>query len=169
MTPDEGAEILRSSCKEQIRYLRSRLRMDTEPWKHRIVAPSLTGDPVTISVILTLDEGTHASGWWRNSEYDRCQHLSMCAIDPTGKGYLEMPEIDRRAWPRAIFGSRHTMTWWEPAAEKNDAYRNAPASAYTHHVRLFLDRRWVAIIPKGEVYTLIPWEQGDSPAKVFRT
>lgn len=128
---------------------------------HRLAAE------VQISLIYSFDHGPHASGWWRNSDYDRCFHLSFAALN--GSAYVDMPEIDRRAWPRAFFGDNVAMAWWEPPAAEGDPYRNAPASRYTHHVRLFIDRATGRpIVPAGEVYTLKPWPEGDSPEKVYR-
>lgn len=132
----------------------------------RWVSPSVTGLPITISILASHDEGTHVSGWWRNSDYDRCWHLSLCAM--VGYEYLDLPEADRRAWGRAVFGKHLAIAWIEPPASKLDPYRNAPASAYTTHIRVFLDREGHPIKPEGEVYTLKPWADGTSPEKVFR-
>ena len=133
----------------------------------RWVSPSVTGDPALIvSIIASHDEGTHVSGWWRNSDYDRCWHLSLCAMD--GARYVDLPEADRRAWGFAVFGKHLRIAWIEPPASKLDIHRDAPASAYTTHVRVFLDRDGHPIKPEGEVYTLKPWADGSSPEKVFR-
>lgn len=136
--------------------------------QRRWVRPSVTREPgLTVSLIASHDQGTHASGWWRNSDYDRCWHLSICAIH--GGMYADLPDVDLRAWSRGVFGKHLTLAWIEPPASKLDLYRTAAASAYTTHVRVFLDRQGHPIQPEGEVYTLKPWIEGDSPAKVFRT
>lgn len=133
----------------------------------RWTAPSVTNDPeLMISVIASHDQGTHASGWWRNSDYDRCWHLSLVAIAGLAK-YADLPEADLRAWGRAVFGQHIKISWTEPPASVLDIYRDAPASAYTTHIRVFLDREGNPIQPEGEVYTLKPWSEG-SPDKVFR-
>ena len=135
----------------------------------RWTVPSLTREPgLTVSIIASHDQGTHASGWWRNSDYDRCWHLSLCAIHNIG-GYADLPERDLKACSGTIFARHLTKAWIEPPASKLDIYRNAAASAYTTHVRVFLDREGHPIQPEGEVYTLKPWAEGDSPEKVFRS
>lgn len=137
--------------------------------QRRWVAPSVTGEPgLVVSVIASHDQGTHASGWWRNSDYDRCWHLSMCA-QHHADGLVDLPAADLRAWAEGVYGRHLAIAWTEPPASKIDVHRNAPASPYTTHVRVFLDREGNPIQPEGEVYTLKPWVQGDSPAKVFRS
>jgi hypothetical protein len=118
------------------------------------------------SVLFTFDLGAHASGWWRNSDYERCWHLSLCAL--TRSGPVEMPAVDRRAWPRFVFGQQLPKAWIEPPAGQFDPHRNAPASRFTTHVRLFVDQEDRPILPEGEVYTLKPYADGSSPEKVFR-
>lgn len=133
----------------------------------RWLVSSVTREPgLTISLIASHDQGTHASGWWRNSDYDRCWHLSLVAM--ADGAYADLPRPDLDAWGRAIFGQHLAKAWIEPPASKLDAYRHAPASAYTTHIRVFLDRNGRPIQPEGEVYTLKPWAEGDSPEKVFR-
>lgn len=139
----------------------------------RWIQPSLTREPgLTVSIIASHDQGTHASGWWRNSEYDRCWHLSLAALahdSSMGVGYADLPDLDRRAWAKAVFREHLAISWTEPPASKLDIYRSAAASPYTTHIRVFLDRQGRPIKPTGEVYTLLPWAEGDSPAKVFRS
>jgi len=149
-----------------------RSHLATQGDQRRWVAPSSTGDPsVTISLIASEDRGTHASGWWRNSDYDRCWHLSLCAMENRGAlraQFADLPPADRTYWPRAVFGSHLDLAWIEPPASKLDPHRHAPASAYTTHVRVFLDQGGHPIRPEGEVYTLKPWTDGTSPEKVHR-
>lgn len=123
-------------------------------------------------VMLTLDVGTHASGWWRNSDYDRCLHLSIShPVVLAGHVLrLEAATLDEvRAWARAAFPDHYRMTWTEPPASLFDQDvlldRRRPG---VWHVRLFLDRQNRPIQPEGEVYNLKPWAEGDSPEKVFR-
>jgi hypothetical protein len=118
------------------------------------------------SVLLTFDVGYHASGWWRNSQYDRCWHLSLCIATRTS---LETPELfEAQGIARAFFGEDVRLGWVEPPASAFDAYRTAPASRHTYHIRVFVDRTGKAIQPQGEVYDLVPFEDGTSPLKVFR-
>lgn len=122
---------------------------------------------VIVSVGLTHDLGTHASGWWRNSDYDECLHLSLCGIAP-GE-WADLDDVEIRGWARAVFGSDLHKTWTEPPAAEGDAHRTYPTSRRTTHVRLYLDREGQPIIPRDEVYTLRPWDDGTSPEKVFRS
>lgn len=136
---------------------------------HRAVVPSITDDQLLISLILTLDRGAHASGWWRNSQYEACYHLSLAAqTRGTRPALAEVPTIERRAWAFAIFGEHATKAWNEPPAGEHDPHRSAPASRHTWHTRLFLDQQMRPIIPTGEVYTLIPFDDGSSPEKIHR-
>jgi hypothetical protein len=137
-----------------------------------------------ISILLTFDVGHHASGWWRNSGYDQCWHVSLCVVKET---LLEIPgetvrgpdgriaafetptQGDLRTIAEAIFGADVRKAWIEPPAGSFDPYRNKPQSRHAYHVRVFVDRRTGAsIVPQGEVYDLKPWSEGDSPEKVHR-
>lgn len=137
--------------------------------RHRSIAPSLVDQDLRISLMLTLDRGAHASGWWRNSQYETCLHLSTVALTKErSPQYAEVPEVERRAWVFAIFGEDAPKCWNEPPAAEHDEYRCAPASRHTWHTRLFLDQQMRPIQPTGEVYTLVPFDDGTSPEKVFR-
>lgn len=137
-----------------------------EPQRHRAILRAVTEQMLKVSVILTHDIGTHESAWWRNSDMNECIHLSLVGQYP---GELtDLPEVERRAWGLAVFGPEIRKTWWEPPADAGDPYRDAPASRYTHHLRLFLDRQGHPIVPQGEVYSLVPWDDGTSPEKIYR-
>jgi len=156
----------------QIVTLQACARLD--PWNgqssisqaHRLVVRSRVDHDQTVSILYTLDRGAHASGWWRNSEYETCFHLSIVGMH-AGK-YSQVADVERRAWAIAIFGEQVSKCWNEPPADSTDRYRTAPASVATWHTRLFVDQQLRPIIPRGEVYTLIPFEDGTSPEKVFR-
>lgn len=119
------------------------------------------------SVLLTFDVGYHASGWWKNSQYDRCWHLSVAIATRTA---LETPELSEvQALARLCFGEDAHLGWMEPPASVFDAYRNSNASRHTYHVRVFVDKiTGQAIHPTGEVYDLVPFDDGTSPVKVYR-
>lgn len=137
--------------------------------RSRFLVGSLTDLQLRLSLILTFDHGAHASGWWRNSEYETCWHLSMCAITRTNPvEFAEVPTIERRAWAFALFGEDATKCWNEPPAGARDRYRTAPQSRHTWHTRLFVDQAGRPIVPTGEVYTLVPFDDGTSPDKIFR-
>lgn len=176
MDIDAIAQSLRFRYGGVISQLKARAR--ATPWDgrasisaaHRFIAASWSHpEEVNVSILFTFDYGAHSSGWWRNSDYERCWHLSLAGMNATLDAYEDLPDEDRRAWPRAFFGGQSRMAWWEPPAHEGDPYRSAAASRSTHHVRLFVDRTTgQPIIPTGEVYTLKPWSEGDSPEKVFR-
>lgn len=66
--------------------------------EHKDRAPSLTDPDLRISLIFTLDHGAHASGWWRNSQYETCLHLSIAALTKERSPQIvEAPAIERRA------------------------------------------------------------------------
>lgn len=158
---------------------RLRRRAVEDPWDgrevpqaHRITARSVLDPDVGVSLLLTYDRGYHASGWWRNSQYDTCWHASLVCLDLTGPRPVHTDPVDRvvRAWMHALFGEWMRHAWIEPPAAPGDPHRNAPASKYATHVRIFTDRGPLRpITPVGEVYHLLPWDDGTSPAKVFRT
>lgn len=153
--------------------LRERAR--ARPWDgqgvpargHQMIISSPEDPEKTLSVLLTFDVGYHASGWWRNSDYDRCWHLSMVVVTPWG---FETPtRAELEAVASAIFGPDLQKAWIEPPASAFDAHRTAAPSRHTYHVRVFVDRRTgEAIVPRGEVYDLVPWPEGDSPQEVYR-
>lgn len=146
--------------------------------RHKLQVDSyLDWGDLVVSILLTFDKGPHSSGWWRNSEYNQCWHVSIVGIRPPESRLLvnqtpkfeEVPQAERRAWCRVIFGDEDVKKAWnEPPASALDAYRDAPASSSTWHTRVFVDRDGHSIIPQGEVYSLVPWDDGSSPEKVFR-
>ena len=94
---------------------------------NRATFPAISDRELRVSVIVSDDQGTHASGWWRNSEYDRCLHLSVVGMDARQTAYEDLPEADRRAIAAVVFGDDLTKTWTEPPATRLDPYRTAPA------------------------------------------
>ena len=131
--------------------------------EHVALVRSLTEER-PVRLMLTFDQGAHASGWWRNSDYDRCMHLSLSW--PRRIGGPEAPtDKEVRAWAKAFFGRDVVKTWTEPSASVFDIHGRLPGVV---HVRLFLDKDNRPIQPEGEVYTLKPWADGTSPEKVFR-
>lgn len=120
-------------------------------------------------MLYSFDIGTHDSGWWANSEYNACKHLSIVGITREACfNYENISDVELRAWARVWFGSDVSKAWNEPPASKYDEYRNAAASSHANHIRVFVDRKGNAIIPEGEVYTLKPFDDGSSPDKIFR-
>lgn len=130
-------------------------------------------------LLLSLDTHYHRSGWFANSDYEQCLHLSIShprpdrlKVYPAGLGNLDAPRVggdieaptddEVRAWGRVFFRHRAPMTWLEPPVGPLDPYR-APGVA---HLRLYLDQAGQPMVPRGEVYHLRPFADGSSPAKV---
>jgi len=111
---------------------------------HRLVPDGLE---LVASLTFTRDAGMHTSGWWKNPEYQRCEHLSLCFRDRTGKH--ESHQRGRgRAWATAFFGEHTHKLWVEPP------FSEAGKQADVYHYRLFLAPDWrTPIVPRKEVYS----------------
>jgi hypothetical protein len=106
------------------------------------------------SLLFTFDHGYHASGWWKNPDFDRCFHLSVAELAPVlekaGFDVSEIPQLTtatREAWARAFFADTERLIWTEPAVSDH-----GKALAATHY-RVFVDVDGVPILPRGEVYS----------------
>lgn len=130
-------------------------------------------DPtMNLTVAVILDHGMHASGWFRNSDYDRCLHLSLSCPGkvlpvviredrpgkPVGAGFLPIPSAEVDLWARLCFGDDERWLWHE----------SGQYMRHVVHLRLFLDQNNQPIMPEGDVYNLKPWKDGTSPEKIFR-
>jgi hypothetical protein len=148
---------------------------------HRADTTAITEPGRPVRLLLSLDHGYHQSGWFANSDYERCLHLSVSFPRPDRpKLWLPRPGVDGldvpvagqdleapadaevRAWGRVFFHEHALMSWLEPAVGPLDPYRTPGVS----HLRLYLDQAGRPFTPTGEVYTLRPFEDGTSPAKV---
>lgn len=143
---------------------------------HFLTTTAITEPGRPLRVIYSLDYDYHGSGWFANSHYERCLHLSMSHPRPdrtrlwTPQGQpptvgqdVETPVDDEaRAWARVFWREHATKAWFEPATDVFDQHR-LPGVV---HLRLYLDQRGEPMIPQGEVYTLRPFADGSSPAKV---
>jgi hypothetical protein len=102
-------------------------------------------------LIYSRDEGMHTSGWWKNPDYERCRHLSLSFYEIDALGRQEQvrpkdPKLTER-WVQAFFGSDRKWLWCEPpVTEHGKAFD-------VWHYRLFCDKLWLPIKPRGEVYT----------------
>lgn len=148
--------------------------------RHCLDTTAITEPGRLVRIMFTLDHGYHASGWFANSDYERCLHLSVSHPRPdlprerralpaeVGPGFYdalrtETPADEEvRAWGLVLFRKYATWAWFEPAAGPADHYR-APNVV---HLRLWLDQENRPILPRGEVYHLLPWDDGTSPAKI---
>ncbi len=126
--------------------------------RQRLVTRSPRTPDLMISALFSLDYDHHGCGWWRNSDDDRCWHLGICGFSLDGQRHERPDEAEMRWWARRFLAGQVSMAWIKPPASVLDAYRTAPASSCTWHVRVSIDRdTGQPIIPKGEVYTLKPW------------
>lgn len=148
---------------------------------HMLDTFAITEPGRPLRMLLSLDTGYHASGWFANSDYESCLHLSLShPRSEVPRAYIARPELgipsaytgpdletvaddEARAWGLVFFSPEHApKAWFEPAASPLDPYR-APNVV---HLRLFLDQAGRPVLPRGEVYHLRPWADGTSPAKI---
>ncbi len=145
--------------------------------RHCVDTTAITEPGRLTRVLLSLDVGYHASGWFANSDYERCLHLSVSHPHPERRKLylpndirgahvgmdLECPTDDEvRAWGLVLFREHATKAWFEPAVGPGDPYRSPNVA----HLRLYLDQRDEPIIPQAEVYTLRPFADGSSPKRI---
>lgn len=112
--------------------------------------------PTGTYLIFTRDEGYHTSGWWKNPDYERCLHLTLSFFDPNGGVNAALPKNESlsRKWILAFFNDNAKYLWCEPPAMPE---------AQGHqiwHYRLFCDKDWNPIKPRGEVYSTDFTEKG---------
>lgn len=144
------------------------------------IATAETDPELTMSLLLTKDRMHHSVGWWRNAEYEYCWHLSMSAATTTDyRRYLtlgvtpsfqDIPQEERIYWGRVFFGEHASKLWYEPGGTDPRLTKvEARERAHMHHLRLFLNPLTLQPhIPRGEVYHLVRWIDGLTPAKVDR-
>jgi len=77
---------------------------------------------------------------------------------------LETPGDDEaRAWRNTFFPRHHHLALFEPSASVFDINGRQPGVV---HWRVWIDQKGRPIKPAGEAYTVIPYADGSSPAKV---
>ena len=102
--------------------------------------------PTGTILLFSRDEGHHESGWWKNPDYERCEHLSLSFRDPT-TGQIAPRDVKRtREWLGYFFGGDVKKLWCEPP------YSPEGKAIEIWHYRLFCAPNWTPIIPRGEVY-----------------
>jgi hypothetical protein len=122
------------------------------------------------TVLFTRDEGMHASGWWKNPDYERCEHLSLSFYDMSHRPRAQ-DHARARLWCLALFGAeRVRYLWVEPPFSPDGKTRDV------YHYRLFLAPDWrLPVLPRKEVYTKmfteLGWKswsdvQGDEPTQM---
>jgi len=105
------------------------------------------GPDLAATVIFTRDEGMHSSGWWKNPDYERCEHLSLAFFVP-GEA-VQHDHARARLWCLGFFGAdRLRYLWVEPP------YTDKGKTRDVYHYRLFLTPDWrTPVLPRGEVYS----------------
>lgn len=187
---DLACPVPRSVIKAMLAHARAHPWPGNEPLgcpRHLLDTTAITERGRLTRILCSLDVGYHASGWFANSDYESCLHLSFSHprpqiprayrarpeigvhADPETPGYrtgmdLETPTDDEvRAWGLVFFGPEHApKAWFEPAVGTLDPHRMPNVV----HLRLFLDKGGRPILPHGEVYSLRPWADGSSPKKI---
>lgn len=102
---------------------------------------------VGIMTIFTRDVGYHSSGWWKNPDYERCFHLSVSfmdyeTLDPMPKNNALTEKVLKAFYLRDV-----NRLWCEPP------YGDQGKRQDVWHYRLFCDKGWNPIKPRGEVYS----------------
>ena len=92
------------------------------------------------SAIYTRDVGYHSNGWWKNPDYERCYHLSLCWYAGTNR-------VAFNKIINSLFGRDKKLLWTEPP------YSQKGKQEGIWHYRLFCDPQWRSIKPRGEVYS----------------
>jgi hypothetical protein len=105
--------------------------------------------PTRTCLIYTRDAGMHASGWWKNPDYDRCLHLSVSFIAMEPGSFTRLPQDHKMAakWCKIFFGEEVSKLWIEPP------FSEQGKESDVYHYRLFCDPVWRPLIPRGEVYS----------------
>lgn len=177
----------RDEARRAARVARIRAHAFAHPWRgdriltcpdHGLETTAITEPGRPTRVRCSFDQHYHGSGWFKNSDYEQCLHVSISHVaageteirhipPDLGGGVvvgakLETPsDIEVWAWARAFFGDDARLAWLEPAASVLDPYR-MPNIA---HARLYYDQAMRPFMPAGEVYTLRPLA-GLSPPQI---
>jgi hypothetical protein len=100
-----------------------------------------------IVVLFTREAGMHASGWFKNPQFERCYHLSLSFRDPATGEPAPFDQYVAERFARAFFADHVRHAWVETA--KTDHGRLLGVV----HYRVFCDEGWQAFSPHGEVYS----------------
>lgn len=98
-------------------------------------------------LLFTRDQGMHSSGWWKNSDYERCYHLSLSFVDPITHDVRPKDTKTTQQWLDAFFGDDQRHLWAEPP------YSDGGKARDVWHYRLFCDLAWKPLTPRKEVYS----------------
>lgn len=104
--------------------------------------------PSGTKLIFSRDVGMHASGWWKNPDYDSCLHLSLSFYDPITRESVGKDRKQTEEWLNLFFREHKNKLWCEPPYTKLGKVQD------TWHYRLFcVVPGWHPIVPRGEVYS----------------
>ncbi len=99
-----------------------------------------------VVAVFTRDVGYHSAGWWKNPDFERCNHLSLSFVDPETEERAPKNQKLTDEFVDALFGVNKRWLWCEPP------YTDDGKRMDVWHYRLFCDAGWNPIKPRGEVY-----------------
>ncbi len=108
----------------------------------------IKGDRCCMGILFTQDQGHHTCGWWKNPDYERCEHLSLSFWEHPGGKPLPRDPVKTKQFIELFFGDYARLVWAEgPSTEFGK-------TADIWHYRVFYAPDWkTPILPRGEVYT----------------
>ncbi len=108
----------------------------------------INGERCHMGTLFTRDEGHHTCGWWKNPDYERCEHLSLSFWEHPGGKPLPRDPVKTKQFIELFFGDYARLVWAEgPSTEFGK-------TADIWHYRVFYAPDWkTPILPRGEVYT----------------
>jgi len=139
---------------------------DTPAWRRYCASCRVADTETGALLIFTRDVGMHTCGWFRNPDFERCEHLSISPLASAGltdgQGRpLRMPELNRAMtarWVRAFWGDDARRAWAE--SPKSRAGIAQGIAQGVMHWRVFCDAAWKPLTPRGEVYSAEFTEMG---------
>lgn len=132
---------------------------DGQTWSPYFLKANRTHVATGTRALLTRETGYHASGWFKNPDYERCWHLSLSFWDTSDLEHLKPRPFDEALsdlWVQVFFRDKARYLW----IETDDGRGKSIQSVEVRHYRVFCDPAWQAILPRGEVYTRDFTEKG---------
>lgn len=123
-------------------------------------------------VLVSIDVGYATSGWFANSDWERCWHISVSHPDVEGwrrakrlglrPPHPEAPDrAEVAAWAQAAYGDDRRLAWYEPPASAFDINGRTPG---VWHVRLYLHPdTGLPFKPEGEPHHYKPHDDITPP------
>ncbi len=116
----------------------------------------------TIILIFSRDAGHHSGGWLKNPDYERCWHLSLSFRGSDGNPQSPARRLERvpqmhslaERLCKAFYGNNVRYIWAEPP------FSEIGKKFQVWHYRVFCDKAWQPIVPRGEVYSKELTEKG---------